>query len=891
MWTSSARLHGQRHTTGNLSFPFSRLKQVSTFERPWAKICTSKLRFVGHRRGVAQWTVAASQRLYTRATSLKLLDGEDQTNGTQSCPEASSNGEQELRILERAQAFGIMTVEDILRQCAFKDRSLYGAQLVNRKPYSDTLELWCILLDFQMLRFGEQGVRRLWHVMKDKGGRVDEFFEGPVSDRLWAVLISTGLKSPSWLRQLCKHEMRFGAKRSSLCVDIVGNFLAINKPRTAYLFAQELQDSHPVTSDDAYHLFMQACHSINKDALKNFLSVCKTFQKARIYSRAIPYLCSQERFVDAWTMHKFLLSRGDLPSDFASVKPLIAHIASAKDRFEEFLQGLKDHDIAYENQARRVQEHQKSLQYGIASGTLNIVSSGTMGVQPSALSDKFVARAFATKTLSFDLILHGLHLLGLREIGPLALHQISLSAGIPPEICRRLELLKELSIDHGSSTYARVVTTLAKQGKATLLSDVLASDQHPDVFEDVDLQEKLLAQYYRDSDWRQVNRTLAILRVANQEFLYDERLSMQETSLNVLLRSVLRIGDWPGVIKIVGQVKLCGCRLTTRTLRCMHNTILSKRQPARRPILNKHFDDIGFLLSLYQTAKNGSIQIPPTFWREPIRRLGKLRRWSDLERMVFWLAARYSQHRAASKRDIIVKEHVISRIFSPSFQEAVVEWAFLRPKSHLSGAPSRLDFEARQSDGNFVGFERGVKVLRMLHDQHGVVVDETHVRIACLRGLRKRFALDYFLGQLVKDNIHDKYHVSLLPKALNQLNTAWSGSLFDSESRALHKCILRPRRLMRLRQRQRPRFRGLELQTQDRHEKGLQRTVLSQLGKDQGPNIGEYQSKLDWSHVEATTGVDPVEDIVMYRDIYNISLEDYRTPDFGAKTKKTAGEG
>jgi hypothetical protein len=888
MLLSCARLHGQRHTTCKLLFSFSRLKQVSTFERPWAKICTSKLHVVCNRWGVAQWTVAASQRLYTGATSLKFPDGEDQTNGTQSYAKESSNRGQELRILKRAQAFGIMSVEDILRQCAFRDRSLYHTQLVNRKPYSETLELWSVLLDFQMLRFGEQGVKRLWHVMKDKGGRVDEFFEGPVSDRLWAVLISTGLKSPSWLQQLCKHEMRFGAKRSTLCVDIVGSFLAINKPRTAYVFAQELQDSHPVTSDDAYHLFRQACHSTNKDALENFLTVCKTFQKARIYSRAIPYLCSQERFADAWRMHKFLLSRGDLPFDFESVKPLISHIASAKDRFEEFLQDLKDHDIAYENQARRVQEHQKSLQYGIASGTLNIVSSGTMGVQPSRLSDKFVARAFATKTLSFDLILHGLRLLGLREIGPLALHQISLNAGIPSEICRRLELLKELGIDHGSSTYARVIASLATQGKATLLSDVLASDQHPDVFEDADLQEKLLGQYYRVSDWRQVDRTLAILRVANQEFLYDEPLSMQETSLNVLLRSVLRVGDWPGVIKIIGQVKLRGCRLTTRTLRCMHHTILSKRQAGESPRVNEHFDDIGFLLSLYQTAKNAGIQIPPTFWREPIRRLGQLGRWSDLERMAFWLAARYSQHRATFKRVIVVEEHLISRIFSPSFQEAVVEWAFLHPKSRLrlSETPSKLDFEARQSDSNLVGFERGVKVLRMLRDQYGVLVDETHVRIACLRSLRKRFAPDYFLGQLVKDNTHHKYHVSLLPKTLNQLNTAWSGSLFDSESRALHKYILRPRRLMRLRQRQRPRFRGLELETQDQREKARQCTAPSQLGKNQVPNIGECQSKLDWSCVEGNTSVDPVQDIVMYRDIYSISLEDYRTPGTGDKTKE-----
>ena len=800
-------------------------------------------------------------------------------------------------MLERAKAFGIMTMTDLLRECTFENHMLDRTRLINRKPYSQDPELWCVLLDFQRLRFGWQAVRKFWHFMKYRAGTLDEFFQGPSSDYLWSTLISAGLKHHGFLMELCKYEIKMGAKRPSLYVDVVGSLLANNLYSAAHRFSHMLQPSHPVTSDDAYELFMQACDSSDEHALENFCNIYRTIEKIRIYSRAVSYLCSRERFLDAWIMHKFLLSRGDLPSDFESIKPMISYIASKGNRFEEFLQDLKNYHIAYEAQARQVQEHEKSIQYGIASGNLNIVSSRTLGVQPSSLSDKFVARAFATRAFSFDFILQGLRLLGLREIGPLAFREISVSAATPAEVRRRLDLLKELGVDSGSSMYARVVISMATQGRATLLSDVLASDQHPDVFEDLDLQEKLLAQYYRDSDWRQVDRTLAILRVANQEFLHNARLSAEETSFNVLLRSALRAGDWPGATKIMAKVERQGCRLTTRTLRCMHDTILPRREPAQRLKYQQCFDDVGFLLSLWQSAATAGTQIPPAFWSEPVRRLGMLRRWNDLERLLFWLAKTYSSKPGTSddavsmskRSNVRGEQRSLRRIFSPSLQRAVVAWAFLSPKRRrkLSGAPLRLDIEERPSDGTYVDCTRGVKVLRMLQDHYGVPIDVQTIRMACFWSLRKRFAPDYSYGQLLKHNLYRKYDTSLLPDLLKQLNAAWSGSLLASKSTTLHKQILRPRLIRRLPGLLLTRFRRRE-QGQPQHH--LQHIVPSKQYDDQTHNLGEYQSELSSSQSKANGKPEAVENVVMYRDIYNVSPEDYRKLDPSREVKRPNSE-
>jgi hypothetical protein len=256
--------------------------------------------------------------------------------------------------------------------------------------------------------------------------------------------------------------------------------------------------------------------------------------------------------------------------------------------------------------------------------------------------------------------------------------------------------------------------------------------------------------------------------------------------------------------------------------------------------------------------------------------------------MLFWLAATYSSRSAGFKRYIVDKEeYSISRIFSPSLQSAVVAWAFLCPKPRrtLFDGPFNLDFEDRQSEGNIVEIDRGVRVLRMLQNQYGVPIDETKVREICLWGLRKRFAPDYFFGRPVRDNNRHKYSVSLLSESLKRLNTAWSSSLFEIESNALQKHILRPRRIKRLRQRPRSRFSGLDLRTQYRNRQALQQVGVPQQQENLSNTNGEDQSQMDPSRGKANT--DPVNDIVMYRDIYNAALEDYRRPDLADESKKT----
>ena len=175
----------------------------------------------------------------------------------------------------------------------------------------------------------------------------------------------------------------------------------------------------------------------------------------------------------------------------------------------------------------------------------------------------------------------------------------------------------------------------------------------------------------------------------------------------------------------------------------------------------------------------------------------------------------------------------------------------------------------------------------MLQDHYGVPIDVPTVRMACFWSLRKRFAPDYSYGQFLKYNLYRKYDTSLLPDLLKQLNAAWSGSLLASKSTTLHKQILRPRLVRRLPGLLLTRFRR---RTQGQPQQHLQHRVLSKQRDDQTYNLGEYQSELSSSQSKADAKAEAVEDVVMYRDIYNVSLDDYRKFDASREIKRPNSE-
>ena len=873
--------------------------------------------------------------MYPRTPSSSSPAASASLNATLNRSEEPQYQEVEQRILARAKAYGITNLDVLFHLSSFPPDPQHGMGPMRQDIHWRNPKLWCLLLDLEKARFGDDGVKRVWHQgIKERYSKTLSHFESSAVDHLWSEFISTGTRDYKFLRDVCKYEIRLGAPRPSFYVDVVGGLLASEHPMGARPFSLLLQRAHPMKSEDLQPLFIKACSSKGTEALKYFCQVCSAVPTVNLYARVIPYLCSQDRFPEAWAMHSYLIGRGDVPLNFGAVEGLVANIAADDLDLKSFLQGLKDVQLWYENQARSTYALERSLRRGVSSENLNLVRSKTFGFRPKKLSDEFVARAFATTTFSFDVILHGLQFLGLSNIGPLALQQIALNAGNHSVLSECLAKIESLGIDLGGSTYSRVIKKLVAQNKTTMLSDVIHSDQHPDVFEDFELQEKLLAQYYGVGDWRQVDRTLAVLCVrgakSSETVQVENNLREQELCANLLLRSALAVRDQPGISKIMARMRVQGWRLSRHTLKIIFSAVLPKSQANWRTHKSGQFDDLAFLISLWQAAMASDTHIPSTFWQAPIRRLGMMGRWTDLEKVLFWLASKYAMRRPGA--DVLTApdaplsihptpSHVrqlsltelgspISRIFTPYLQRAIVEWSFLAfplLPDHRS-SPIKLRVGITVPGKNRLSWARGVEILRLLRDKYGVPIQASNIRTACMNRLRLLFRHGQSPKGLINESIRENNKVSL-GKYLELLEKAWGEPISFETGPALQQKIVgiavgpRPRSfssksspLVTRGPRRKVAMRGVVRRRLYVPEpRGAMpypnRSAPSSGGQSEEPirafpSLDRLKPTDDEAQLALEKGRELAEGVVVYSDLFNASWPDYDKSDESSTVEK-----
>ena len=592
---------------------------------------------------------------------------------------------------------------------------------------------------------------------------------GLQADRIWSAFIYFGSLNRRMLFDLCEYEGALEAKRAQFFREVVGSILASGDPNYASDYAYRLRSKHPATKEDFQEILAAACHSRSASALTEFCKIVEALHASHIYQVVIPYLCSQQRYDDAFTMHNFLIRRKDYPLTFQVIEPLVKHIAASGTDLPTFRQSLQHHGLSYDAQVRVLHEHERNLCRGFPADHVDELRNKTFGVRPKTLSDGFIARLFATSSLSFNLILKGLHMVGTKSIGPLAVQQMALRAGNPATLWEYFEQLRKHDIDTGGSAFVRVVRKLVMENRganSALLSSIMSSDQHPDVFEDQDLQQKLLENFVHVQDWQEVNRTLAIMTTDDgllsggtcQERMHAE----SEAAANLLLHTTLSKCNWTETTILLSRMIRHGFAVNRATVHDMFNLILVKRAKGSKPVSKMGFDDTAFLIRCLQLALRSGGYDSPKLWREPIRRLGLLRRWDDLEKTVSWLAAWYNPANIPGplsfnptgptwddppRRDVSSsssRARALKTIFENGMQQAIVEWGFIAdpPIQDPQAASALKQSPELRSLGQSHDWTRGLKLLGRLQSLYGVVLDAPAIRKAIVVRLRNLFSID-----------------------------------------------------------------------------------------------------------------------------------------------------
>lgn len=629
-------------------------------------------------------------------------------------------------LLTDAFMYGLRSKEQLLYEADVDHWNNLGSRLVDGAPGRYNIELWLILLRAQALQNGHDGIKSIWKGLRMRGPIVRLEGDDPRVSSLWNVFLAAGSADVHFLKIISSKSRENKFVRPAIFAEIVGAALESVNPPCASEFADYHLDSFR-GRDDLIAIFSSAIKSDHPRALESFCKVYDRVPQHDIYSGVLPLLWKHNRPSDAFYMHLFLLSKGDLPDRFELLEPFIQHLVSNNQSITPFVSALTFAGASFEAQIRHCWAAEKRLQADYSSISQNLVASKLSRPLHQKLSDHFVARAFATRAFSFDFAVNTMRMLGLVEIGPWATREVALSADDASTLRRRFQLLRETGVDTGASSFVRTIQNASEAGHWDIVQSLARSDLHHEVFGDRALQQRLLTQYYHEKDWLQVNRTLAIINMGN--FGDDGK----ERAAAVLLLTMLRAGDFHAAVQLMSRMRQHNQKLDGRTTSKEIGLALRQwyRQSHQEMTMAKsNNDQLALLIGLLQDLLASGPYISLETWRVPLIALAQAQRFEAFECLAIWIAEWYRPngfHSQYWKTPPSRPSSDLNNLFTTRFQRMLVSWCFRMPKGRKVASPETC--------------LRWVPILKRLRADYGVRVNDGEIWWTFVRRLRKIFSV------------------------------------------------------------------------------------------------------------------------------------------------------
>jgi hypothetical protein len=408
--------------------------------------------------------------------------------------------------------------------------------------------------------------------------------------------------------------------------------------------------------------------------------------------------------------------------------------------------------------------------------------------------DAFAAKLFATKAFSITNIISGLVLAGVNEIGPQAVRQMGLRAESISDLSHHFSELKEAGIALEGRVFSLALEKFAVEGDHALARSILESDQHPDVFDDVEQQMKLLQYYIAQKDYGQAHRTLAILSLFHND--------PATASWNIYLIEAIRAYQERSVADALQTMGSHGIPVAPETLRVLRGVLRPRRRGHRPVSMHRNdFDDLRFVLRFYMmTMQYGIGKIRPVAWRELILRLGKQYRLRELRRLFYWLVSMYKplpgNLQSNRLRDSVISQNptdygrqfpdALEEIFPKSLQQGLIVWGFragLLPHAPLERSLLRSPFDKLRYRLRLVwsgGVQRlhwsvGLEMLAQLRD-NGLHVKDAMVRKTLTQIFRNLFGPGR--SNIKENRVIGEVNQEPLDAYIRKVNEVWGSPLF-----------------------------------------------------------------------------------------------------------------
>ncbi|KAJ5090309.1 hypothetical protein N7532_008993 [Penicillium argentinense] len=687
-----------------------------------------------------------------------------------------------------------------------------GTRLIDQPENANDFELWEELLRYRQRHYGDKGTQDIWEGLTVRLQGVQLPVSGERADFFWRSFVEFGLRREIYLGDVIQYAIslhqRDGRTWSQLYEAVVGGLLDRGRTRQATALHRWLQKSGIAQPNDLVRVlkpaFDPACLPVSSEpvnlvaaqrrtitlGLRAFKEMCRTAPGHKIYGPVVSTLAQHGYGENALRMHNFLVKHDDHPQTADEMMDILDYVKKY---------GSRDEFGALQTYAK---ERCLDTANGDGQGLHSSSSAGRRTNPPEGrFNDDIGAKLISTRAFNFDIVQGTLKMLGVSAVGPRTLREVAIRSNGSKDILDKMNRFRTAGISIQDCVFVRLVEKLAKQNRDIVLSDLLHSDQHPDVLEDAQIQEAFLASHYMTQDWRQYNLSQAVL---------TELFPSSPGLWDIHFRKHIAVGEYDAASKVVDEIAVHGQRLSEESVDFMAEKVLTARQLTKAPSPGKHLsarNEVMFVFRVLERVVPAGGYISAAFWVELLKRLGMNNNWRELSEVCHWLVRWYS-FTPGSKSKLSATSfakdqpagrdgRILNQIFSQRMQAAIVTWGFRSPlQDHVVG---KHVYQHPNSGQKFIPWIRGIALLRQLRDA-GLQVNTGWVRQATRHRLAILFS-QYTPSAKPLNRTLRRWCPFTPQEVVADVDRAWGEPLFDGAENSRPKWLVNPTRTQSSRRR------------------------------------------------------------------------------------------
>ncbi|EMD95378.1 hypothetical protein COCC4DRAFT_27562 [Bipolaris maydis ATCC 48331] len=644
---------------------------------------------------------------------------------------------------------------------------------------------------------GAEGVRNVWRSIRYHGYSLPTE-DTPDAEFLWGTFIKHHRVVTKAVEHAGELLCETGKTFPRLYSLVISHWLP-RDPRAALKYHHALVKNLHLKKLPLRELARSGRLTFKNDAYEVLREIYEHSYERDLYDEVVTALIDKRAIAIARHWHMTCTERGDMPSESVAAHPVV----------RLFTVEAIARKVQVDVTGTRKVLHSEKTKY---NEKLMRRLSGP-DTAPVRFEDSFVARMFATRTFPPASVIHGLSMVGVNEIGPLAVLTMARQTQPIEELQSRFEELRVAGIVLQGCVFSLALEKFVSEQRWELVRSIVESDQHPDVFGDAEVQRTLLDFYLEQGDRLQAQRTLAILTLFHND--------PSQEAWNLLLQTCITRTGPEHVMAVLQDMRAKNVILTPESIMAIKG-LLRRRSRGHRPVAppQKTYDDLRFVTRTFMMIlEMGMGAISPLHWREIIRRFGMEGRLRELRRLLLWLLCWYAPRShfqfatlpkspflesATTKLRAFYPEtnryfnfpvtvtqrqnkfHPVRQIFQPSLIQGLIRWGFragLLPNATLeqnilNSRFAKKHYRHRLLENHLIGrlgWSIGLQTVVQLRDL-GVYVHYHTV----LKVLQEQFIIMFGRGHSrIKENrIMERVNTRPYAQYIREVNKIWGSPLF-----------------------------------------------------------------------------------------------------------------